>query len=81
MNATTNIQKENSCDKVRKHYFSIPELIFISFMATLNVLFDLFVSPVLILLLGHIIAGILIMVPLNFLFISGSKDDFHELFG
>ena len=53
--------------------FSLPELIFISSMAVLNVVFDLFLSPILILALGHIIAGILIMVPLNFLFISLTK--------
>ncbi len=64
-------------DKTNKirytHIFSLPELIFISFMAALNVGFDLLFSPVLILLLGHIIAGILIMVPVNFIFISLTK--------
>ena len=56
-----------------RHFFSLPELVFISLMAALNVGFDLLVSPILILLLGHIIAGILIMVPVNFIFISLTK--------
>jgi hypothetical protein len=73
MKASTNIQNKNSFEKARKYHFSIPELIFVSFMAALNVIFDLFLSPVLIMLLGHIIAGILIMVPLNFVFISLTK--------
>jgi hypothetical protein len=54
-------------------FFSLPEIIFISFMAALNVSFDLLLSPVIILLLGHVIAGIMIMVPINFIFISLTK--------
>ncbi len=59
--------------RARTRVFSLPELIFISLMAGLNVVFDFFLSPVLIVLLGHVIAGILIMVPINFIFISLTK--------
>jgi hypothetical protein len=48
-------------------------MVFITLMAALNVGFDLLLSPVLILLLGHIVAGIFIMVPINFMFISLTK--------
>ncbi|MHA1111172.1 MAG: hypothetical protein ACTSRE_08715 [Promethearchaeota archaeon] len=57
----------------KKRIFSLPELIFITSIAVLNVAFDLMVSPILIIVVGHIIAGILIMVPINFIFISLTK--------
>jgi len=50
--------------------FSLPQIIFISLMASANVGLDLLVSPAFIALTTHIVAGLLIMVPLNFLFIS-----------
>lgn len=63
--------QEKTAQKFR--LFSLPEMIFITFMAVLNVGFDLLLSPILILFLGHIITGILIMVPINFIFISLTK--------
>ena len=50
--------------------FSLPQIIFISLMASANIGLDLLISPAFIALTTHIVAGLLIMVPLNFLFIS-----------
>ncbi len=50
--------------------FSLPQIIFISLMVSANVGLDLLVSPAFIALTTHIVAGLLIMVPINFLFIS-----------
>lgn len=50
--------------------FNLPQIIFISLMASANVGFDLLVSPAFIALTTHIVAGLIIMVPVNFLFIS-----------
>ncbi|QEE17498.1 hypothetical protein DSAG12_03335 [Promethearchaeum syntrophicum] len=62
----------NEVSKTKK--FSLPQIIFISLMATANVGFDLLVSPGFIALTTHIVAGLLIMVPINFLFIALTKN-------
>ncbi|MBN2156797.1 MAG: hypothetical protein JW776_12210 [Candidatus Lokiarchaeota archaeon] len=64
---------ESEKRSLRKHILSMSEIVFITLMAVLNVGFDLFLSPLFILLLGHVVAGILIMVPINFIFISLTK--------
>ena len=51
----------------------LPEVIFISFMSGLNVGLDLLISIPLKIILGHIIAGIFIMVPINFILITFTK--------
>ncbi|MBY9005818.1 MAG: hypothetical protein KGD63_03585 [Candidatus Lokiarchaeota archaeon] len=54
--------------KNKKRYeFTLPEIIFISLASITNFILDLVVSPILKLALTHIIAGLFIMVPLNFL--------------
>ncbi len=73
MDSFPGIQDTQEKTNQKFRLFSLPEMIFITFMAVLNVGFDLFISPILILLLGHIITGILIMVPINFIFISLTK--------
>ncbi|MHA1720045.1 MAG: hypothetical protein DRO88_06195 [Promethearchaeia archaeon] len=55
-------------DKPKK--FNLAQIIFISLMASVNVGLDLLVSPAFIALTTHVIAGLLIMVPFNYLFIS-----------
>ena len=49
----------------------LPEIIFIALISAFNVVFDLGASAFLknVLLVPHIIAGIFIMVPINFIFI------------
>lgn len=54
--------------------FSLPQIIFISLMASANVGLDLLVSSGFIALTTHIVAGLLIMVPVNFLFISLTRN-------
>lgn len=56
--------------KTKPFTFSSAEIVFIALMSAANVGFDIIVSPGLILLFSHIIAGIFIMVPVNFLFMS-----------
>ncbi len=56
-----------------KFKINLPEIILIGLMCAMNVIFDLVVSPPLKTLLGHIIAGIFIMVPINFIFITFTK--------
>ena len=49
------------------------EVIFVALLSALNVGFSLIISPPLKLLLGHVVAGIFIMVPVNFVFVSFLK--------
>ena len=71
---------ENHDQKLEK--YSLPQLIFIGLMSAANVGFDMLISPGFIALFNHIISGVLIMVPVNFLFISLVKyivDDRHRI--
>lgn len=54
--------------------FTLAQVIFIALMSVLNVVFDLVVSPGIIAIFTHIIAGIFIMVPVNFIFISITRN-------
>lgn len=58
---------------VKKSHFSLAEMIFIGLMAALNMVVDIIASPAFKLIFTHIVAGILIMVPLNFLFLTLTK--------
>jgi hypothetical protein len=53
--------------------FTLPELILIALMSAANVGFDVIVSPALILIFSHIVTGMLIMVPVNFIFMVITK--------
>lgn len=57
----------------KKKYFSLAQIIFVALMAAFNVVFDMVVSPSLIAIFTHVITGVLIMVPINFLFMSITK--------
>ncbi len=57
----------------KKFQLSLPEIILVALMSAFNVGFDLLISPPLKILFGHIIAGIFIMVPINFIFIAFTK--------
>lgn len=52
---------------------SLSEVIFISLMSSANFVIDILVSPFLKLVFTHVIAGVLIMVPINFIFITITK--------
>lgn len=53
--------------------FSLSGIIFVALMSALNVGINLIISPAIKLLLGHIVAGILIMIPIDLIFVSLSK--------
>ena len=71
---------EDSLPSTRKT-LQLVHIIFIALMASVNVGLDLLLSPSFILLFSHIIAGVLIMVPLNFIFISLTKYLVNDAFG
>ncbi len=50
--------------------FTVAEVIFVALMVALNIGFDILVSPAMIALTTHIVAGLLIMLPVNFVFIG-----------
>jgi hypothetical protein len=52
---------------------SLHEVIFVALLSALNVGFSLILSPPLKILMGHVIAGIFFMVPINFVFITFLK--------
>ncbi len=54
-------------EKSKEKNFRLPEVIFISLASITNFILDLLISPILKIILTHIIAGLFIMVPLNFL--------------
>ncbi len=60
---------------------NLVHIIFIALMASINVGLDLLLSPSLILLFSHIVTGVLIMVPINFIFISLTKYLVNDRFG
>ena len=62
---------ETEENKETKMYLT--ELILIALLCALNVSVDLIISPPLKILFGHIITGIFLMVPINFIFISFAK--------
>lgn len=53
--------------------FTLPELILIALMSAANVGFDVVVSPALIAIFSHIVTGMLLMVPVNFVFMVLTK--------
>jgi hypothetical protein len=56
-----------------KKRFGLAQIIFVALMAAFNMVFDTVVSPGIIAIFTHIITGIFIMVPINFLFMSITK--------
>ncbi|WP_371805507.1 hypothetical protein [Candidatus Lokiarchaeum ossiferum] len=56
-----------------KFKMTLPEIILVALMSALNAGFDLLLSPPLKVLFGHIVAGIFLMVPINFIFITFTK--------
>lgn len=57
----------------KKKSFGLAQIIFVALMAAFNMVFDTVVSPSLIAIFTHVITGVLIMVPINFLFMSITK--------
>ena len=64
---------DDSMPRAKKSLFTLTEMIFIGLMAGLNFVVDIIASPAFKLIFTHIMAGILIMVPLNFLFLTLTK--------
>ncbi|WP_457559620.1 hypothetical protein [Candidatus Harpocratesius sp.] len=79
-NRSSLLLKQESHQDVKKS-LSLVNVIFIALMSATNVGIDLLLSPSFILLFSHIIAGVLIMLPINFLFISLTKYLIDDRFG
>jgi len=61
-------------EHVKTRYFTIAQIIFIALMSAANVVLSLIVSLVVKALFTHIVAGVLIMVPFNFIFFAITKN-------
>lgn len=79
--ATISNTVNDSDSKGPKFKLSLVHIIFIAFMSAANVGIDLLLSPAFIALFSHIVAGVLIMLPINFLFISLTKYIVNDSFG
>jgi ABC-type thiamin/hydroxymethylpyrimidine transport system permease subunit len=66
-------QLNNPLKEPSKYQLNLSEIIFIALMSAANVIIDLILSPGLKLLFTHLIAGIFIMVPINFLLMFLTK--------
>jgi hypothetical protein len=61
-------------EHVKSSYFTIAQIIFIALMSGANVVLSLLVSPIFKALFTHVIAGVFIMVPINFIFFVITKN-------
>jgi hypothetical protein len=66
------MEDQNKINQLKSR-FGLAQIIFIALMAALNFVLDIVVSPGLKAVFTHVIAGIFLMVPINFLFLSLTK--------